>query len=171
MDLLPYEHFTIRTSLSEAEVHRRLADSIEPYQMLRWFWGNHRPYQGSISADEFQVTRIIGYRNSFLPRISGRIGSDLGQTTIDIKMMLHPLVIAFLAFWMLFVGLGFLAAVVSTMNSLLNPAHASDASPAAILATGFMLVFAAAMTVGFFKLEALKSKRFFRELLEDIEAN
>lgn len=101
MKLLPHDAFTVVTADPPPIVLRRLTAIIEPVQLLR-FSKNHALYQGSISAEGFQISRIIDYRNSFLPVISGRFERQLHGTAVHIQMSLHPFVMAFLPFWYLF---------------------------------------------------------------------
>ncbi len=74
MLVLPYERLTIETALPIEEAQRRLADAIEPKRAIRWAWSaSAKPFQGTIAGDRFEMSRVIRYRNSFLPQISGQI--------------------------------------------------------------------------------------------------
>jgi hypothetical protein len=45
-----------------------------------------------VTGFTFDIQRIIGYRNSFLPRIGGTIAADGRGSAISIAMKLHPAV-------------------------------------------------------------------------------
>jgi hypothetical protein len=100
----PFERLTIETPLAPEEVRRRLAQVIEPKQMFRFFSRDHKPYQGSLNDDRFEVSRIIHYRNSFLPVIKGDIRPGLGGSVVDITMHPYPFVIVFMLIWFGFTG-------------------------------------------------------------------
>ena len=55
-------------------------------------------FEGEISAQQFNITRIINYRNSCIPVIRGRFEPSATGTRIVIEMKMHPLG------WVLLVG-------------------------------------------------------------------
>jgi len=100
--LLPYDTFTIQTADPLAIVLERMTAQVERQKTIRWhFSRDHLPYEGTLSETGFQISRIIHYRNSFLPVIRGRFEPSPSGTTVQITMRLHPFVIGFLAFWYL----------------------------------------------------------------------
>ncbi|MBD2200248.1 MULTISPECIES: hypothetical protein [Calothrix] len=102
MKLLPYDSFTIVVPQPLSVVLQRLNAKVEAPKLYR-FSREHAPYQGTVSEQGFQITRIIHYRNSFLPVIKGRFQIESSyQTEVHIKMSLHPFVMAFLGFWFFF---------------------------------------------------------------------
>jgi hypothetical protein len=101
MKILPYENFTISTPDSLAVIIERLSTQVEPTKIFR-FSRQHALYQGTISEQGFKITRIIHYRNSFLPVIRGRFEVQPHQTIVDIQMSPHPFVMVFIGFWCLF---------------------------------------------------------------------
>lgn len=102
MKLLPYEEFTIQTRDFLPLIIERLNGEVETPK-IRWgFSRHHALYQGKVSESGFEITRIIHYRNSFLPVIRGTFHQESdGRTTIHIKMGIDPFVMAFLGFWYL----------------------------------------------------------------------
>jgi len=63
----------------------------------------------SILSDSFRLQRITSYRNSFLPRICGRIIATASGSIVDGTMSLHPMVLAFMSFSfaaLLLIGVG-----------------------------------------------------------------
>ena len=102
MKYLPAEDITFQSKLKETELLQRLEDSIEPAKAFRFgpFNGTEtKPYQGKIVGPTFNISRIINYRNSFLPQISGNIENAFSGSLIRVKMRLHIAVIIFLCIW------------------------------------------------------------------------
>jgi hypothetical protein len=62
-------------------------------------------FEGSVSPQAFRISRIIYYRNSCIPVISGRFERSTAGTRIVIKMVMHPVGYLFLILGM---GLSFL---------------------------------------------------------------
>lgn len=164
MLLAPFERLTIETSLPPEEIRQKVADVIEPRRMFRFFSGEHKPYQGQLNDYRFEVSRIIRYRNSFLPVIKGEIRPDLGGSVIDITMHPHILVIIFIIIW---VGLTvsaffwtFLIALVAVVQS-----NSTEGVVGILFPIGG-LMFVYLLVMGGFKFEAVKSKTFFQELFQ-----
>ncbi|NER36720.1 MAG: hypothetical protein F6J93_22510 [Oscillatoria sp. SIO1A7] len=153
------QRFTIHTSLSPAEVRAKLAEVVEPRKTLRWRWSkSEKPYEGEIGEHSFKISRIINYRNSFLPQIAGRIQPNGAGSEVEITMNLKGLVIGFMLFWLGMVlqfGILFLAAMISE----------GKFEPAGLIPVG-MFVFGCFMPFVGFVPEAKKSKQFLTELLE-----
>jgi hypothetical protein len=91
--------------------------------------GDNPPFIGTVDGDHFSLYRDIRYRNSFLPRIRGRVSSAPAGTNIDVIMYLHPLVLLFMLFWLSGMGFG----VISTLHHPkgATPSSPSDCSPSA----------------------------------------
>ncbi len=170
MLLLPYECLIVETHLSPEEVYRTLTSIVEP-RRPRWgfwfFWSEHRPYRGKVSRDEFKITRIIHYKNSFLPIVKGRIQQEVGGSCVHITM--HPRidVLVFMAFWLGALGYMGLSLVADIIISALWPDLIEPVFPSALLGIGGMFTFGYVLLMGAFKFESIKSKSFFRELLEE----
>lgn len=102
MKLLPYDRFTLEANVLPGALQARLAAAVEPYKAIRWRIQDCRPYQGQVSDAGFKISRIIDYRNSFLPVIRGRFLPAATGTHVEITMELEPLVAVFLGVWLLF---------------------------------------------------------------------
>ena len=98
MTLWPYYSFDIKTTLSLEESVASLSSEIEPKKWFRFF-AKHKIFQGVISRDGFEVTRIIHYSNSFLPVIHGTFRSGLNGTIVTIRMRMYSAVTAFMCVW------------------------------------------------------------------------
>ncbi len=101
MKILPYDTFTILAPESLPIVLQRLNAKVEPVKAFR-FSKKHAPYQGTISEEGFQISRIIHHRNSFLPMIRGRFEVQSHQTLVHVKMSIHTFVKVFLVCWFCF---------------------------------------------------------------------
>jgi hypothetical protein len=159
MKYLPFENIMYRTRLDPDEVKRRLSEVIEPERtpsLKELFLGrrNHKPYQGRIVHNSFQMVRIIGYRNSFLPRIKGSIEKDFSGTKVKVKMRLHPFVGVVMLIWL---------TVVAVLGVVFL---ASEGGNLSLLFPFGMLLFGYALMTGSFKYESIKSKRHLAELFE-----
>jgi hypothetical protein len=157
MKYLPIENIIFKTSLKEDEIIRRLSDCIEPEKTFRFSVfssSSAQSYEGQINGSSFTINRIIGYRNSFLPRINGVIERDLDGLTIKVKMRLHIFVIVFLCIWC---G-GCIAFLIQAFDN-------SAFNQATLIPFG-MLIFIYALTMGGFKYESYKSKKDLQALFE-----
>lgn len=71
------EKLTYRSSLKAEEVLQRLQEATEARQMFRstgiFADKNRKSFEGSIKGNTFDISPIITYRNSFLPRIYGEV--------------------------------------------------------------------------------------------------
>lgn len=161
MKFLPTENITYKTRLKEDEIIRRLSDCVEPEKTFRFdifSSGSTKKYEGQINGHTFKINRIISYRNSFLPRIEGKIERDLDGLIIKVKMRLHIFVIVFLCIWCSGVGLGCIALLRQALNS-------SEFNPATLIPFG-MLIFVYLLTMGGFKFESNKSKKDLQRIFE-----
>jgi hypothetical protein len=169
---LPVEDYVLTTKLSPQEVHNRIAANIEPRAGIRLsLLPRHtsKPYEGQIYNNQFTISRIIHYRNSFLPIIKGTISSYLSQTQIAITMKPHSFVLVFMLVWMGFVGLacvGILIALAIKGNRLFGGGF----SPFAFIPF-VMLVFGALLTHFAFKMESKKARLFLAYLLQGQESS
>jgi hypothetical protein len=164
MKFLPYEHLKIITALSSEEVFKRLDNAIEPYRLFRLFESGTKPYQGSIEGSHFEVSRIIGYANGFLPVITGDVQSEISGCSISITMRPSLPITVFMIIWLGGVALGFLGILYYTLISPLTGPHTTDPSP--LLIPAGMFAFGYALFLGGFKLESVPSKQFFQKLFE-----
>jgi hypothetical protein len=160
----------LASKLSVEEVTRRLADNIESKKNSIFSGFNktsNKPYEGQILGDTFTISRIINYRNSFLPVITGHISTFLGKTQINVKMRPVTFVLIFISLWLGIVGficLGiFLTGIFQFQQILQN-----GFSPMILIPFG-MFLFGCLLTTLAFKAESKKTKEFLEQLLEGQE--
>ncbi len=167
---LPFENYVLTTKLSAEEVYKRLSENIEPKKTFRLSKFNHnatKPYEGEISGNSFSISRIISYRNSFLPAIHGEISTFPGQTQIQIKMRPFTIVLIFMSFWLGIVGLicvGMLLMGFFRIAEILKTGF----SPILLIPFG-MFIFGCLLVNLAFKAESRKSKEFLAALLSGQE--
>lgn len=161
MKFLPVENITYKTRLREEEIVKRLSGIIEPEKVVRMNIFSSSPtksYQGQINGLTFDITRIIRYRNSFLPMIHGTIERDFDGLKIKVKMRLHTFVIVFLCVWCGGVGIVCIASLSQAFDG-------SAFDPNMLIPFG-MLLFGYLMAIGGFKFESYKSKKDLQTLFE-----
>lgn len=160
MKLLPYDSWSIESPLDVQTLVTGMTERIEPRKLFRGFSTlGHTPLQGTVSTDGFSASRIIHYRNSFLPMLYGKFTPNQQGTTIRIKMMLHPFVLAFLGVWFGMLGLFSLSGIAALLES---------GSWGFLRHIGFMGGIAILLTYGAFFAEAGKAKNLISQLLLEI---
>lgn len=162
MTFLPYEKFVIKTHLAPDIILKRLDEATEAGSRWAFFWQEHKPYQGKITGNEFEIHRWISYRNSFLPMIKGRIDPEMGGSKVYVTMSMHILVILFMCVWL---GFFLLASLASISDVLISFYSGTAFNWLAAVPLGFVL-FGYLMIMFGFKTEAAKSRKFLNELLE-----
>jgi len=105
MKLLPYSKIEFEIPLSPEEFNDFISSEIEEQKLL-WTNRHHKYFQGSVARDWFRLTKIIHYKNAFLPVIEGKYEPSENGTDVSIKIGLHGAVIAFCVIWAVLCGLG-----------------------------------------------------------------
>ena len=168
--ILPYEKYVLESSLPPAEIGKRISDVIEPKKTAFFaplYRKSARPYEGQYVGDRFEISRIIDYRNSFLPDISGHIISFGNQTRIAINMQLSPFVLVFMAGWLGIVGLVCLSMLTYAVVQS-EEVSQREFTPLSLMPFG-MFIFGCLLAVIPFKIESKKSKQFLASLFEGQE--
>jgi hypothetical protein len=157
MWLFPYRRFSIETSFTPAEVVERLRGAVEPERWLRWS-RPQAPFEGIVGTNWFEVTRIIHYRNSFLPTISGSIDPTPRGSRLSGDMRINPWVLAFMIFWIVVVGIGGVGLL-----------HQSGFDVALLAPLG-MLAFGVALPLMGFIAEARRATQILTDLVKGMVA-
>ncbi len=71
---------------------------------------------GNIEKNNFDIQRLINYRNSFLPFIRGEIISTAQGSEVSIQMSMHLLIVILISFWMIGAVCGALAYYYSNLD-------------------------------------------------------
>lgn len=157
MKYLPFERITYKTNLSEKEVLTRLSGFVEP---KKFGLGRNyiKEYEGSIHNNSFEISRVIQYRNSFLPQINGKIQNENNETQIQVTMSLHAFVFFFLIVWCSF-------AMIFFIGVSLRAIREKEISVELFLPLG-MFLFVYALTMIGFKSESKQAKEYLRRNFE-----
>ena len=88
MDLLPHSRLQIETAKSPKAVYYLMKFNVSPKRPGLFGQGDpNKDFWGEVDPAGFRVVPYIGYRNSFIPQITGRI-LDTGPTVVEIRMTL-----------------------------------------------------------------------------------
>jgi len=160
MRILPFEKFQIRTLLSEFEIRERLSENLEPEEIIRFNWStsNRKTFEGEIVKNQFRISRIIYYRNSFQPVIFGRI-EDLGAfREIHIRMRMAMAVMIFMCVWL---GMAGGIAILVFIAGLSTKSIIAALIPTGFFAFGYILM------MGGYLAESTYSKAVLSKLFEE----
>jgi len=156
MKLWPYDSFEIRTHQSAESLAAVLNDHVEPKKWFR-LSRDHKAFEGTLAPDGFKVSRIVHYRNSFLPVITGFFRPRPAGTDIVIRMRLHSLVAAFVCVWLGGVAIGVVVALAAVFTG-----RTVD-RPLLLIPFG-LLLFGWALVSGAFWFEAKKAESLLLDL-------
>ena len=154
-------NLTLSTSKPPEDVLQILRANTSARPPSLWFPSNVKEwFHGTITDNTFRLQRNIQYRNSFLPVIRGRVDPTESGSEIHLEMGIHPLVMAFLAFWFAFV-------VLACLGSLFGTIAGDSTFPllGRLLPWG-MLLFGILVAVVPFRIEARKAKEKLEFLLQ-----
>jgi len=155
---IPYHELTLQSPLSPAEVMRRLEIYVRPRRTFaeRFTVYSEKPYEGELAQSEFRISRIIGYRNSFLPFSEGKVDPSGSGSQIRLVLRLNPFVNLFALIWfgllLLFLALDLFALFTQQTSS------------ASLVPFVVMVGFGILLFNGSFWFEARKSITFFKDL-------
>lgn len=96
--LLPYHRFEIASPMTRETAMNVMRAHIEPVSLFRWRWPsstNDKRFEGVMTADGFDVVRILGYQNSFVPTVRGVISGG-ANARIRVTMLPHMMMIVVL---------------------------------------------------------------------------
>ena len=162
---MPVYRCEIDSPMGAQEVTLRIRSLVRPapgvWQSIKESFNSQqrdgRPFIGIVEGDSFSVRRDIHYRNSFLPRIRGRITPATCGSTVQVSMTLHPFVGLFMIFWLGAVGAG-------TFNAFYS--NRLDGAP--ILIPAGMSVFGTALTIIGFYPEAIKAHHLLERTVKSV---
>ncbi|HSD06359.1 hypothetical protein [Flavobacterium sp.] len=91
MEILPYKKITLETKLEPELIIDRIQDSIEDVDFQFFRYGlfskvYEKPFEGEIDGNEFEIQRLVNYKNALLPIMFGNIIRESNVTKIEIKM-------------------------------------------------------------------------------------
>lgn len=158
MYLLPFENIVYLSNEEPDIVLNELRKTTEPSKSFRMgpIPGETYPniFEGHVNNRTFSISPIINYRNSFLPKIEGKVEKRNDGTMIRVNMKLNPIVNALV---IAFISIAFLALIASILK--INNNDLSVTTPLA------MFLFIYLMTIIGFKIESVRIKKLLPELL------
>ena len=159
-NFIPFENLIYDSYLTERELLHRLSQFIVPKKYFRFndFENNNKRYEGYVSANIFEINRILNYRNSFMPFIKGEIKDNNGRARINVKMRIHPMVMVFMSLWLGIIGIIIFALLISSIKE--NKFEPSILIVISMFLAGYF------MTLFGFKYESKKSKKDLEEILD-----
>src|SRR5262245_19320047 len=157
--LLPYQKIFIEVPYSRGELIRRLSKEVTGRPWKRgWVEERTELFEGVVSDAGFQISRIAGYRNSFLPVIQGRFHPHVKGVRVEITMRLHVAVLIFSVVWLSLVGQG----VVGAATQILATGRVDSML---LIPFGLLLFFYLMVTIGF-GVEAKKASKLLNRLFD-----
>lgn len=163
--ILPSKSLVYHSLLTKEDLLERLRDAIETERLHDLNSRNKmesKPYFGEIQNGSFNIRRVINYKNSFLPQISGVISEDINGTQIKVEMKLMNFVKFFMIIWFsfcVFFVLIFLLVFLFDKNS-------NSERGFSIIVPLLMLVFASFLVSSGFESESEKSVKDLEEILK-----
>lgn len=103
--VLPFDKLVIESDLNIAEASATLYSKVDFRPSLELIFKkkvNGKEFQGNVNNYRFNIKRIISYRNSFLPIISGKIEKrayPIKGSQISVTMRMNCFVMIFSMFW------------------------------------------------------------------------
>ena len=162
MPLLPYQNIVYNTRLTREELLIRLKESVEPKRGLSFNaikkQKNRKAYEGQLDQDGFKIQRVIQYRNSFLPQITGNFQRGRTGNEVHVKLRLNLFVLIFISLWM---G----GVTVACLSTVFISNTAGGLGYFALIPFG-MLLFGYLLTTLAFSYEAKKSKKDLLKIFE-----
>lgn len=149
--LIPYWRFSLDSPLTRQQILSELAAT---YDFVSTDQRTFQPTDDTLTPAEFQLDRVILYRNPFLPRIYGWVYPLEMGSRIQIVMSLSPIS------WILMLGFaGWFAPLIKIFSSeIFSSGH--FAKSACIIVMVYLVV-----TLGF-GIEALLARRLLKDLFQ-----
>lgn len=161
MQIIPFQKIELITSLPKDEVERILANNIQANKGIVFKFSratNKKLFEGRYSNGEFNIQRVINYKNSFRPQIKGKISAETIGTKITAELKMHEIVIIFMVFWLGGVALASIVAIYSMI--------ANGVISYFLFIPIAMLIFGCGMGYFGFKFEADKSINELKRILK-----
>lgn len=169
--LLPYENYIIESPLTADQLLVKLLEkTLTPQEYVSesdkqvfsfGLKGWSKPYWGNIRNDSFELERLINYRNFGNPKIFGLIQRRENGTYVKITMRPE-------GFWLGFVSLCILGFLYALVVSIIQSIKAGEMQLGVLVASG-LFVFTYLLLLVSFRVEAVKSKIFLKDLSEKVD--
>jgi hypothetical protein len=155
--LIPYKSISINTSLTVDEAVHLVSAAIAPPRSFFQGWRKAgKEFEGTVSNSSFTISRAIRYRNSFLPFLYGKFVPSAQGVRVEVRMTMHPLVIAFTVLWFTVIASFLLLSIGGMLTTL--KIDEGILLPIGMLLFFYLMVF---LGLGF---EANEAERFLSNL-------
>lgn len=167
MPLFPNERLQIQFPFSPQAAREKLSEQVEARRSSRWFWEQHKPYEGEVSDDGFNISRITHQRRYSWPEIRGTFEAAPGGCWVN--MTIRP------KLWQRFsllVGLILWVSIaVVTLKSMVTSSGAFSKDTLTCLLLGFVVFPLISWGMNYIssRIEMTYSKDFLLELFEGQE--
>lgn len=148
MLLIPYKKLTFHSALSNNILTSRLQENTENYSGFRFdnYSKSSKLFVGKVGERTFDIRPVYQGRNSFIPYVHGVIESSAVGSKITLTMRLHYAV-----------GVGLTALVAFMIYSVIKYRELNG-----LLFISFIYL----MTVGFFNVDYVKTKKALQNIFE-----
>ena len=152
--LMPVHGFHLEIPISPETVIERVRAAVRNQPQMagglkesfREIWNRPEkegpPFRGKVCNRTFRISQVVRGRNSFMPLVWGRVDQTPTGARLKVTILMHPLVLVLVSFWLAMVGRG-----IATENR-------GTRAPLVV-----MFVFGAVLSMGIFFWEAAKAKR------------
>ena len=155
---LPFENYEIESPLPPEDLKERFINNIETKMPLfSLFYKGGKKFKGKISEGRFLISRIIQYRNSFLPMIEGLIYPSTSGSKIAITMRLNKFVLGVWILWMAIISL----VTLGLLPTILSTRKIENLIPLLMLVLGYFLCIIP------FNIEVNKAKRLLKDITDN----
>ncbi len=165
--VLPFDKLVIESDLDIVEASATLYDKVDfrsSFELIFKSKVNGKEFQGKVNNYRFNIKRIINYKNSFLPVISGKIEKrtyPIKGSQISVMMRMNWLVMIFSLFW---IGTLFLF----ICNQIVNLIYGEEINKASLIPM-FMFFLGFLLINGGFSHEASKARKLLINIFEGEE--
>lgn len=115
--LFPYMEEQIDSGKTREEIYMIL-NSVTDSRKFIWF--PNAEFSGKVSPFHFAITPVTGYRNSFLPLLTGTISAKEVGSVVDIVLQIHIAVRIFITVWTSGIFLFFLLGVLDVFMNFID---------------------------------------------------
>jgi hypothetical protein len=156
---LPWRHYVAVSQKEPARIVAAIQNATAP---RRQFWearNSSAPFEGAVDQGRFTLSRIISYRNSFLPVITGQIIPVPTGSQVVISMRPSWFALVFWVVWMSGVT-AFLAILLLLRRGVQN-------RPIGITVALGLFLFGYLLCAASFGFEARRAYQMLRNMIDD----
>lgn len=140
MKFIPYERFTIQSTVSADGIRRALRDDTlfdnsigrkEAAKVKKFFIGQ-------VAGTEFEILPILQKRNSFIPFIRGKISAGSAGTEVSVVMRPDGKILGLMIFYLALCAAGIVTTVIKSVQA--GALQTNWGGPVLLMALGYLLM-------------------------------